>query len=83
MRLLYYQPVGIRDWAIATLVVTDSYEKIFNDLRSMSIVILLATTVLITAAAILTAYALKIRRKEIEKVKKEALTGVFTREAAL
>ena len=83
MRLLYYQPVGIRDWAIATLVVTDSYEKIFNDLRSMSIVILLATTVLITAAAILTAYALKVRRKEIEKVKKDALTGVFTREAAL
>lgn len=62
---------------------TDSYEKIFNELRSMSIIILLATTVLIMAAAVLTAYALKVRRKEIETVKKDALTGVFTREAAL
>ena len=83
MRLFYYQPVGIRDWYIASLVVTDSYEKIFNELRSMSIIILLATTVLIMAAAVLTAYALKVRRKEIETVKKDALTGVFTREAAL
>lgn len=83
MRLLYYQPAGIRDWYIASLVVTDSYEKIFNELRSISIIILLATTVLIMMAAALTAYALKVRREEIEKVKKDALTGVFTREAAM
>lgn len=83
MRLLYYQPAGVRDWTIASLVVADDYERIFRELRLLSVIILTVTTLLVVAAVVLTGYALKIRKKDIEKINKDALTGVFTREAAL
>lgn len=83
MHLLCYQPVGIRGWTIASMVAADSYEKIFREIRGLSVFILAATTLLIICAVVLTAYVLKIRKEEIERVNRDALTGVFTREAAI
>ena len=35
-RLLYYQPMGINDWYVATFVETEGYENMFHKIKSLS-----------------------------------------------
>ncbi|MCR1842364.1 sensor domain-containing diguanylate cyclase [Murimonas intestini] len=82
MRLIYYAPADIKDWTILSLVVTDSYETTIDEIRFLSAASLIGTIIMLAVIAVLTVYVVGQRRKEMQVVSTDALTGVLTREAA-
>ena len=81
-RLLYYQPMGINDWYMATFVETEGYENTFHKIKSLSAKFIAGSTFLLFCGVILILLIVHTRKKEEKRLQKDYLTGVYTRETA-
>ncbi|MDW2797157.1 sensor domain-containing diguanylate cyclase [Clostridium boliviensis] len=81
-RLLYYQPMGINDWFMATFVETEGYENTFHQIKELSAKFIAGSTFLLLCGGLLVLGILRIRKKEEKRLQKDYLTGVYTRETA-
>ncbi|MDK2968258.1 sensor domain-containing diguanylate cyclase [Lacrimispora sp.] len=81
-RLLYYQPMGINDWFMATFVETEGYENTFHQIKELSAKFIAGSTILLFCGVLLVLGILHIRKKEEKRLQKDYLTGVYTRETA-
>lgn len=81
-RLLYYQPTGIEDWMVASLVRTEMYESMLYRIRSLTLGFITSSTIMLVSAVLLILGILHYRKKEEKRAQKDYLTGVYTRETA-
>ncbi|MEY8353063.1 diguanylate cyclase [Lachnospiraceae bacterium 54-53] len=81
-RLLYFQPAGIGDWMVASLVETEGYESTLHRIRGLSVSFITGSTALLFFMVLLIFCILHLRKKEAERAQKDYLTGVYTRETA-
>lgn len=81
-RLLYYQPVGIEDWLVASLVETEGYESTLHRIRWLVVRFITGSTIMLVSTVLLIIGILLLRKKEAKKAQKDYLTGVYTRETA-
>jgi diguanylate cyclase (GGDEF)-like protein len=81
-RLLYYQPTGIDDWVVASLVKTEMYESMLYRIRSITLEFITSSTIMLVSAVLLILGILHYRKKEEKRAQKDYLTGVYTRETA-
>ena len=82
MRLLYYQPMGINDWIMATFVETEGYENTFHKIKALSVKFIAGSTFLLLCGVVLILGILLLGKKEEKRKQKDYLTGVYTRETA-
>lgn len=81
-RLLYYQPMGINDWFMATFVETEGYENTFHQIKALSAKFIAGSTFLLLCGVVFTLLIVHTRKKEEKRLQKDYLTGVYTRETA-
>ena len=81
-RLLYFQPSGIEDWMVASLVEIEGYESMLHRIRELTIGFITSSTVMLVCAVLLIFCILHWRQIEEKRVQKDYLTGVYTRETA-
>lgn len=81
-RLLYYQPTGIDDWVVASLVKTEMYESMLYRIRGITLEFITSSTIMLVSAVLLILGILHYRKKEEKRAQKDYLTGVYTRETA-
>lgn len=81
-QIIYYQPVGILDWTVASIKKTEDYEGTLLRIRTLSLYFVSGSTIMLISALLLIIGVLHIRKKESEQAKKDFLTGVYTRETA-
>ncbi len=80
--LLYYQPAGVEDWMVASMVKTESYEGALYKIRKLSKVFLASSTAMVACTVLLIICIIYLRKKEAKRAQKDYLTGVYTRETA-
>ena len=80
--LLYYQPAGIGDWMVASLVETEGYKRTLHKIWGLSESFITGTTSLLVCTFLFIVYMLYLRKKESKRAQKDSLTGVYTRETA-
>lgn len=80
--LLYYQPAGIGDWMVASLVQTEGYESTLQRIERLSERFVVGSTFLLACTVLLIICILHLRKKESKRAQKDYLTGVYTRETA-
>lgn len=81
-RLLYFQPSGIENWMVASLVETEGYESMLHRIRGLTLGFITSSTVMLVCAVLLILGILHLRQKEEKRAQKDYLTGVYTRETA-
>lgn len=79
---LYYQPGGIGDWMVASLVESEGYKSTFHRIGRLSENFITGTTSMLACTFLLIVYILYLRKKESKRAQKDYLTGVYTRETA-
>ncbi|MGL6218497.1 MAG: diguanylate cyclase, partial [Lacrimispora sphenoides] len=80
--LLYYQPAGVEDWMVASMVKTESYDGALYKIRKLSKVFIASSTVMVSCTVLLIICIIYLRKKEAKRAQKDYLTGVYTRETA-
>lgn len=80
---LYYQPLGIHDWTIVTSLADGAYESTLQKISQASNLLSLATVVLVSGIVLLMIRMQRQRQRELAVEERDALTGTYTREAAL
>lgn len=81
-RLLYYQPMGIADWLVASFVEAEGFESTLHRIRGLSVRFIAGCTIMLACTALLIVSILYLRKKEVKRAQKDYLTGVYTRETA-
>ena len=80
--LLYYQPAGVEDWLVATMVKTESYESALYKIKKLSKVFIASSTIMVVCTVLLIICIIYLRKKESKQAQKDYLTGVYNRETA-
>ncbi|SEU00840.1 diguanylate cyclase (GGDEF) domain-containing protein [Lacrimispora sphenoides] len=80
--LLYYQPAGVEDWMVASMVKTESYDGALYKIKKLSKVFIASSTVMVSCTVLLIICIIYLRKKEAKRAQKDYLTGVYTRETA-
>ena len=80
--VLYYQPAGIGDWMVASLMDTKGYESTLHRIGRLSESFVAGSTFMLVCTVLLIVYILYLRKKEVKRAQKDYLTGVYTRETA-
>lgn len=80
--ILYYQPAGVEDWMLATVVKTESYESAIYKIRKLSKVFIASSSAMVTCTVLLIICIIYLRKKESKWAQKDYLTGVYNRETA-
>lgn len=80
--LLYYQPAGVEDWMVASMVKTESYDGALYKIRKLSKVFIAGSTAMVSCTVLLIICIIYLRKKEAKRAQKDYLTGVYTRETA-
>ena len=80
--LLYYQPAGVEDWMVATMVKTEGYESALYKIRKLSKVFIASSTFMVVCTVLLIVCIIYLRKKESKQAQKDYLTGVYNRETA-
>ncbi|WP_313179994.1 sensor domain-containing diguanylate cyclase [Lacrimispora sp.] len=80
--LLYYQPAGVEDWMVASIVKTENYEGALYKIRKLSKVFIASSTGMVACTVLLIICIIYLRKKEAKRAQKDYLTGVYTRETA-
>ena len=79
LRLLYYEPVGIQDWYICSLVVMDAHEKILQEMSASAFGVLAAILLIVILLAATGVYLILYFQRRVKEAQKDPLTGVYTR----
>lgn len=82
-RYLYYQPMELNGWTIITLVMRQSFKANLGEVWKHSWWLLISVLTLSAVFFICLLRLKKLRERETQKGKKDPLTHVFMREAAL
>ena len=82
IRFLYYQPAGINDWSIVTVVNGQQYQTSLQNIQKDAYLLVGAALLFSLGTALLFVYLLFLRRKEAEQRQRAGLTRVYTRSAA-
>lgn len=80
---LYYQPLDTQDWTIVTSLEEGAYESALQKVSQASNLLSFATVVLVSGIVLLMFRMQRQRQRELAVEERDALTGCYTREAAL
>lgn len=78
-RMIYYQPAELADWTIFTVAEMETYEKNLNVIMEMTAVFTTFSFLMIASGIFLTGYIVRKRNMKFDAVKKDELSGVYTR----
>ncbi len=81
-RLLYYQPVGIGNWMVASFVEAEGFEGTLHQIRKLLAGFMTGSTIMLVCVFFFIIGILYVRKKEEKRAQKDYLTGVYTRETA-
>jgi diguanylate cyclase (GGDEF)-like protein len=80
--ILSYQPAGVEDWIVASLVEAEGYDSSLYKIRRRSDIFIASSAAMVACTVFLLICIIYLRKKETKRAQKDYLTGVYTRETA-
>lgn len=78
-RVMYYQPAGIQDWTVLSIVSVDAYSDLISKAKTRTTWFMILSLLLTGGGILIIAKLFREKKIELERASIDTLTGVYTR----